>query len=364
MHIKISRTNLLTILTRASQFSESRGTVAVLGYALFTTTETGITSTATTLEQQITDTIDCEVISAGSVLVPVSQVLDITKRLPKDATVDIKATEKRLTIKSGSYQSHVSLMDTADFPAISAQDYPCSFTVPASVLRRCFDRVAFAISTEETRYYLNGVYIHTDGGKLKFCATDGHRLALTRIVQPEMTGEFSEGVIIPRKLVTDISRILDGDAPVTVRISQSRVMFDFGYCRVEGKLVEGTFPEYDRVIPRHNENTVTIPSRVMSDTVMRVATVNPLKSKPVKIEITEGSVNISCSHEGNEASDVISTEYENNPLTIGFQARYIADVLAGFVGDSVWMFADSSAPAVIRDTGDEDVLCVLMPMRI
>ena len=364
MHVKISRTNLLTLLSRASQFSEARGTIAVLGYALFTATETGVTSTATTLDQQITDTIDCEVISPGSVLIPVSQALDIAKRLPKDADIEIKATEQRLTIKSGSYKSQVALMDTADFPVMAEQDYPCSFTVPANILRRCFERVSFAMSTEETRYYLCGLYLHTDGDKLKFCATDGHRLALARIVKPELSGEFSEGIIIPRKLVTDITRILDGDAPVTVRMGQSRIMFDFGCCRVEGKLIDGNFPEYDRVIPRNNANTFSVTARVMSDTVSRVATVNTLKSKPVKLDIADGVVNISCSHEGNEASDVISTEYENNPLTIGFQARYIADVLAGFSGDSVWLLADSSAPAVIKDAGDEDVLFVLMPMRV
>lgn len=364
MHVKISRTNLLTLLSRASQFSEARGTAAVLGYALFATTETGIASTATTLDQQITDTIDCEVVSGGKVLVPIAQVLDITKRLPKDAEIDIKATEHRLTIKSGSYKSHVAMLDVSDFPNMTVQEYPCSFTVQSNILRRCFERVSFAMSSEETRYYLCGVYLHTDGDKLKFCATDGHRLALTRIVRPEISGEFSEGIIIPRKLVTDISRILDGDAPVTVRLGQSKIMFDFGYCQVEGKLVDGSYPEYDRVIPRNNANTFSVPARVMSDTVMRVATVSPLKSKPIKLDIADGAVSISCSHDGNEASDIISTEYENNPLTIGFQARYIADVLTGFSGDSVWMLADSSAPAVIKDSGDEDVLFVLMPMRV
>lgn len=365
MHITIERTALVTVLTRASQFSDARGTIPVLGYALFTATDSGLTSTATILEQQITDRAECQTEAAGSALIPVAQVLDIAKKLPREAVITIRTTDTRLTIKSGSYSSHVALVDTRDFPVMPETEYECSFTVDASVLRHSLERVSFAMSSEETRYFLCGVFIHTDGEKLKFCATDGHRLAVSRIVRPDITGEFDKGVIVPRKLVTDIVRLLDGAGEVTVRLSGNRIMFDLGFCRVEGKLIDGNFPEYQRVIPKTNGNIVTLPTRQFNDAVQRVSVVSKDRSKPVKIILDSGEMTITCDQDGNSAEDKISVEYEKDQLTIGFQARYISDVLSGFVGNSVWKFGDGSgSPAVVMDSGNEDILCVLMPVRV
>lgn len=363
MQIQITRQSLLASLIRASQFSDARSTVPVLGCALFDATGDVVTLTATNMEQQITAIVDCTIKEPGKALVPVSQILDIVRRLDKDADVSMTAKDGKLTVRSGRYHSSVSVLDPDDFPVMSSAEYTSSFSVEGAVFKRALDRVSFAISTEETRFYLCGVYMHLTEDKLKFCATDGHRLAVSGFNRPENIQDF-DGIIIPKKLVSEISRALDGVDTVNISISQSRILFDIEQKQITGKLIDGSFPEYDRVIPKHNENDVTVDSRVLHDTVQRVAAVSSLKSKPVKFELSENSLDVSCSDGGNIATDNVACVYDKNALTIGFQARYIADVLSGITSESMWLFDNESSPVIILDEKDENVLFVLMPMRV
>ena len=365
MHFTIQRETLIAALSRAAVAAATKATIPVLSCARFQVSDTQASITATDLEQQITETVDVTGHEPGDFLIPVVQVLDIAKRLPKGAEVDIRSSGNTgVTIKSGRYHTTLNVLDPADFPEYSSGEYACTFTVSASVLKSAMQAVQFAVSTEETRYYLCGIHIHTDGDKLKFVATDGHRLALSRIVKPEMTGEMPGGVILPRKAVSDVLKMLDVADTVVVSLSESRARFEFGFCTLETKLIDGSFPDYERVIPRNNQHILTVSSSSLDATTQRVAAVGKEKSRPVKFEMNGETLNLTCQSEGDTATDSLDVTWTGEPMEIGFQARYVSDVLTQVKGNAICAFADNSAPVLISDDANEDVRFVLMPMRV
>ena len=365
MHFTIQREHLLTALTRASVAVAQKTTIPALSYARFQVTETHASITATDLEQQITETIEVTGHEAGDFLLPVSQVLDIAKRIPKGAEIDIRSSgNTAITIKSGRYHTTLAVLDPSDFPEYTSGEYDCSFTVAAGDLKNAMQAVQFAISTEETRYYLGGIHIHTDGDKLKFVATDGHRLGLSRIVKPEMTGELPGGVILPRSAVANARKLLDVADTVRVSLNNSLARFEFGFCTMETKLIDGSFPDYERVIPRNNDRKLVAASRSLDAAIQRVAAVSKEKSRPVKLSMEGDTLNLSCTHDGDTASDVLDVSYDGEPMSIGFQARYMADVLTQVKGNAICLFGAEGSPVLISDDANADVRFVVMPVRI
>ena len=365
MHFTISRESLISTLSRAAVAVATKATIPVLSCARFQVSDMQASITATDLEQQITETVEITGHEPGDFLIPVVQVLDIAKRLPKGVEVDIRSSgNTAVTIKSGRYHTTLAVLDPSDFPEYASGEYACTFTVSASGLKSAMQAVQFAVSTEESRYYLCGIHIHTDGDKLKFVATDGHRLALSRIVKPEMTGEMPSGVILPRSTASNVLKMLDVSDTVRVSLNRSRARFEFGFCTLETKLVDGTFPEYNRVIPSGNQNKLTVSSDTLDATVQRVAAVSKEKSRPVKFSVGGDTLTLNCTHDGNTAEDVIDVAYEGEPLEIGFQARYIADVLTQVRGNAICLFRDGSSPVLICDDANEDVRFIVMPMRV
>ena len=365
MHFTISRESLISTLSRAAVAVATKATIPVLSCARFQVSDMQASITATDLEQQITETVEITGHEPGDFLIPVVQVLDIAKRLPKGVEVDIRSSgNTAVTIKSGRYHTTLAVLDPSDFPEYASGEYACTFTVSASGLKSAMQAVQFAVSTEESRYYLCGIHIHTDGDKLKFVATDGHRLALSRIVKPEMTGEMPSGVILPRSTASNVLKMLDVSDTVRVSLNSSRARFEFGFCTLETKLVDGTFPEYNRVIPSGNQNKLTVSSDTLDATVQRVAAVSKEKSRPVKFSVGGDTLTLNCTHDGNTAEDVIDVAYEGEPLEIGFQARYIADVLTQVRGNAICLFRDGSSPVLICDDANEDVRFIVMPMRV
>ena len=365
MHFTIQRETLISALSRAAVAAATKAAIPVLSCARFQVSDTQASITATDLEQQITETVEITGHEPGDFLIPVVQVLDIAKRLPKGAEVDIRSSGNTgVTIKSGRYHTTLNVLDPSDFPEYSSGEYACTFTVLAGVLKSAMQAVQFAVSTEETRYFLCGIYIHTDGDKLKFVATDGHRLALARIVKPEMTGEMPGGVILPRKAVSDVLKMLDVADTVAVSLSESRARFEFGFCTLETKLIDGSFPAYERVIPRNNQHILTVSASSLDATTQRVAAVGKEKSRPVKFGMNGETLNLTCQSEGDTATDSLDVTWTGEPMEIGFQARYVSDVLTQVRGNAICAFADSSAPVLISDDANEDVRFVIMPIRI
>jgi len=236
----------------------------------------------------------------------------------------------------------------------------------APELRRLIDKTKFAISTEETRYYLNGIYVHAHDGALRAVATDGHRLALAEMDIPP-GAEGLPGVIIPRKTVAEIRRLIDGgDADVSLSVSEAKIRFHYGSAVLTSKLIDGTFPDYERVIPKGNEKELTIDNKVFADAVDRVATISAEKSRSIKISLTQDNLALTVNNpESGNAHEELMVDYSADPLEIGFNAKYLLDVANQIEGRDATFFLDSPAsPALVKDAEDPGALFVLMPLRV
>ena len=255
-----------------------------------------------------------------------------------------------------------------DFPNMTAGTLPHQFALPADILRDLIDRTRFAISTEETRYYLNGIYLHVAGDKLRAVATDGHRLARVEATLPDGAAQIP-GVIIPRKTVGEIRKLLDeGTAIVNIGLSETRIRFEIGPIRLTSKLIDGTFPEYERVIPQDNDKILHVGRKDFSDAVARVAAISQERSRPVKLTLSENLLVLSASSPeqgtATEELDEGRATYTSGPLEIGFQARYLNDITEQIHDKVEFRFSDGSAPTVVQDSADPSALYVLMPMRV
>ncbi len=246
------------------------------------------------------------------------------------------------------------------------------FALPAGVLRAMIDRSRFAISTEETRYYLNGIYLHATESEgapvLRAVATDGHRLA--RVEEPLPAGaEGMPGVIVPRKTVAELRKLIEETSDqVTVALSDTRIQFTLGPVMLTSKLIDGTFPEYDRVIPRGNDKVLRVVKKDFAEAVARVAAISLERTRPVKLSLARDLLVLSAANPehgtATEELDGTRVHYDNGPLEVGFQARYITDITDQIEGEVEFLLADGGAPTIVRDASDASALYVLMPMRV
>jgi DNA polymerase-3 subunit beta len=255
---------------------------------------------------------------------------------------------------------------------MTAGTLPHHFSLPAATLRGLIDRTRFAISTEETRYYLNGIFLHVkevDGTRmLRAVATDGHRLARVEEPLPEGAGSMP-GVIVPRKTVAELRKLLDEmTGEIEVALSETRIQFKLGTVQLTSKLIDGTFPEYERVIPRDNDKTLRVGKSDFATAVARVAAISTERSRPVKLSLARDLLVLSASSPdqgtATEELDSDHVKYEAGPLEIGFQARYLNDITDQIDGEVEFRFSDGAAPTIVQDAGDASALYVLMPMRV
>jgi DNA polymerase-3 subunit beta len=249
---------------------------------------------------------------------------------------------------------------------MTADGFTHSFVLKAPELTRLIDKTKFAISTEETRYYLNGIYVHGHNEKLRAVATDGHRLALAEMDLPEGAAGLP-GVIMPRKTIAEIRRLIDGsDADIAISISEAKVRFHFNSAIITSKLIDGTFPDYERVIPKGNDKELTIDNKVFANAVDRVATISAEKSRSIKVALSQDSLSLTVNNpESGNAHEDIVVDYSSEPLEIGFNAKYLLDVAGQIEGrDAVFLLDNPAAPALVKDTEDENALFVLMPLRV
>jgi len=310
----------------------------------------------------------------GATTAPAATLYEIVRKLPEGAEVefDYPGGETQLKLRAGRFSTSLVVLPTEDFPAMTAGALPHRFGLSAQALRGLIDRTRFAISTEETRYYLNGIYLHaaeSDGTKvLRAVATDGHRLARVEEPLPEGAGVIP-GVIVPRKTVAELRKLLDEvSGEVEIGLSDTRIRFQVGAVELTSKLIDGTFPEYERVIPRDNDKVLRVGKKEFSDAVGRVAAISTERSRPVKLSLAKHLLVLSASSpEQGTATEELDSDhvnYEAGPLEIGFQARYLNDI-TDQIGDNVeFCFSDGAAPTVVRDAADQSALYVLMPMRV
>jgi DNA polymerase-3 subunit beta len=294
------------------------------------------------------------------------------RKLPDGAEVEIKRDpeKERLTLSSGQSRFALQTLAPEDFPDLTAGEFSHTFQIAAADLRRLIDKTRFAISTEETRYYLNGIYLHTAmRGKqptLRAVATDGHRLAQAELVSPK-GAEGMPGIILPRKTVHELHRLMeDSSDTVEVGVSTSKARFAIGNITLTSKLIDGTFPDYGRVIPKGNDKDLKVPNADFKSAVDRVSTIASERGRAVKLNIKADKLVLSVNNpEGGSATEEIGVEYRADPLEIGFNAKYLLDIASQLESEMAhFQLADPGSPTTVKDASDEGALFVLMPMRV
>jgi DNA polymerase-3 subunit beta len=353
---------------------ERRNTIPILANVMLAVRDGGLTLTATDMEIAIVEDVAASTSRNGACTAPAATLYEIVRKLPENAEIELDhgGGDGQLALRAGRYATSLVVLPTDDFPSMTAGTLPYKFGLPASVLRGLIDRTKFAISTEETRYYLNGIYLHaaeSDGGKvLRAVATDGHRLA--RVEEPLPDGAAAmPGVIVPRKTVNELRKLIDElTGEVEIALSDTRIQFHAGTVKLTSKLIDGTFPEYERVIPRDNDKVLRVHVRDFSSAVGRVSAISSERSRPVKLSLARDLLVLSASSPeqgtATEELDGDHVKYEAGPLEIGFQARYLNDITDQIAGEVEFRFSDGSAPTVVRDAADASALYVLMPMRV
>ena len=373
MKLTIERGDLLGALSHVQNVVERRNTIPILSNILLTAKDGMLTLTATDLDIEAVDSAPANISKDGAITAPAGTLFDVVRKLPGGADVELALDPEngRLSIRSGRSQFALPTLPASDFQTMGSDDGATSFEVDAADLRRLIDKTRFAISTEETRYYLNGVYLHAaetpEGGKVLRCvATDGHRLALAETPAPKGS-EKLEGVIVPRKAVTEARRLIDtASDPVTLEVSDNKIVVRSGNAVLTAKLIDGSFPDYARVIPKGNDKKLTIDNKAFEAAVDRVSTVSAERSRSVKMSMEDGRLVLAVSHaETGQGQEEIEADYAHEPMEIGFNAKYLLDI-AGQIeaADAEFLFNDPASPALVLDPEDAHAQYVLMPLRV
>jgi DNA polymerase-3 subunit beta len=372
MKLVIERAALLKSLAHAQSVVERRNTIPILSNVKLSTTERGLALNATDMDIDIIETASAEIEVQGATTAPAHTLYEIARKLPEGSQVELEgaADGSQITLRSGRSKFSLAALPVEDFPMLSGGDLPYSFTLPAGDLRRLIDRSRFAISTEETRYYLNGIYLHAatgaDGEMLRAVATDGHRMARVDAPLPDGAAGMP-GVIVPRKTVAELRKLIEETThPVTVSLSETKIRFAFDGTILTSKLIDGTFPDYERVIPAGNDKDLEVPCKEFAAAVDRVSVISTEKTRAIKMTLESRSLILSAqSPDSGNAVEELEANYHGGLLEIGFNSRYLLDIAQQITGDSIrFSLSDSASPAVVSDVADDSAVYVLMPMRV
>ena len=372
MKITIERAALLRALGHVQSVVERRNTIPILSNVLLRSENGRLSLSATDMDLELIEVVEAKIAREGRTTAPAHTLYDIVRKLRDGSEIELDAaTDKNtLFLRSGRSTFQLTCLPAEDYPVMTGAPLSHEFLLSSAELKSLIDRTRFAISTEETRYYLNGIYLHTaksgEVSVLRAVATDGHRLARVEIMIPDGAAGMP-GVIIPRKTVVELRKLLDEiDQPVRIELSESKIRFDFGDGVLSSKLIDGTFPDYDRVIPVNNDKELEVDCALFAEAVDRVATISSEKSRAVKLAVDRNTLTLSAtSPENGTASEEIEVNYRSSPIEIGFNSRYLLDIAQQIKGDTaMFSMADASAPTILRDAADSSALYVLMPMRV
>jgi DNA polymerase III subunit beta len=372
MKFSMERSALLRAMSRAQSVVERRNTIPILANVLIEAEGDGVSFRATDLDIEVIDRATAMVSRAGATTVPAHTLHEIARKLPDGAMVELSddGQSGRLEVRAGRSHFSLATLPREDFPMMASATYHTGFSCPAPVLRRLFDKAKFAISTEETRYYLNGVYFHvakaTESPVLRCVATDGHRLARIDAPLPEGAAEMP-GVIVPRKTVGELRKLLDDDeAAIAVSVSETKIRFATPEVTLTSKVIDGTFPDYSRVIPASNPRRMEVDAAEFAQAVDRVATVSSERSRAVKMVLDDDRLVLSVhAPDAGAADEELAVAYGDERLEIGFNAKYLLEI-AGQVDreNAVFLFNSSGDPTLMREGNDESAVYVVMPMRV
>ena len=372
MKVTLERAALLKSLGHVHRVVERRNTIPILSNVLLRAEKGSLLLRATDLDLDITETVAADVGQPGATTLPAHVLYDIVRKLPDGAQVSLEASgdNGQLLLRSGRSRFTLQSLPESDFPDLNAADLTHRFILPAGDLKRMIDKTQFAISTEETRYYLNGIFMHTTdvGGHimLRAVATDGHRLARIELPAPVGSGGMP-GVIIPRKAVAEVQKLVeDINAEIIIEISTTKARVTFGDVVLTSKLIDGTFPDYARVIPAGNDKRLIVERAQFAEAVDRVSTISSERGRAVKLSLTDGRLTLTVTNpDSGSATEELEVDYDSGDLDIGFNARYLLDITAQLDSDTaLFKLADSGSPTVIQDRDGAAALYVLMPMRV
>ncbi|MCZ2328033.1 DNA polymerase III subunit beta [Bartonella sp. F02] len=374
MRVTIDRSQFLKSLSRVHRVVERRNVIPILSNVLIDASGHGVQLKATDLDLEVIESSIAHIEEAGAITVPAHLLYDIVRKFPDGNEIILETDvnqENTMSVVSGRANFRLQCLPKKDFPESLPGQFNYRFSLLASSLKYLLDCTQFAMSTEETRYYLNGIYFHIidDGAvkKLRLVATDGHRLAQADVEAPSGTEDMT-GVIIPRKTVGELQRLLteETDSDVCVELSETKIRFSVGSVVLTSKLIDGVFPEYQRVIPTDNDKKLIVNRQEFSSAVDRVSTISNDRGRAVKLTIEDGLLRFVVSNpDSGSAEDQLVADYTSAPLDIGFNSRYLLDIAAQLSSDEmIFMLNEPGAPALIRDNGDTNALYVLMPIRV
>jgi DNA polymerase-3 subunit beta len=372
MKVTVEQSALVRSLGHVHRVVERRNTIPILSNVLLRAVQGSLHLKATDLDIEVQESIAADTAMDGATTVPAHVLHDIIRKLPEGAQVSLERTGDtgQLQVRSGRSRFVLQALPEADFPDLTAGEMSHGFAIDAEALLRLIEKTQFAISTEETRYYLNGIYVHTvdvDGtALLRAVATDGHRLARSETTAP--TGSAGmPGVIVPRKTVAELQKLLqDHDGTIDVSLSTQKIRFVIGAVTLTSKLIDGTFPDYTRVIPVANDRRLTVERADFARSVDRVSTISSERGRAVKLSIGDGRLTLSVNNpDAGNAVEELEVDYDAPALDIGFNARYLLDIAGQLEGDTaLFKLADPSSPTLIQDREGASTLYVLMPMRV
>ncbi len=372
MKVTLERTALLKSLGHVHRVVERRTTIPILSNVLLSASDGGLQLKATDLDLEVTETAPADVGQPGATTLPAHTLYEIVRKLPDGAQVSLESDQDggQLQLRSGRSRFTLQSLPESDFPDLAAGEMAHSFKLGAGELKRLLDKTQFAISNEETRYYLNGVFLHVteaDGkALLRAVATDGHRLA--RLETPAPAGAAGmPGVIVPRKAVAEVQKLIeDPSAEITIELSPAKIRFTLGSVVLTSKLIDGSFPDYARVIPTHNDKYVTVERKDFSEAVDRVSTISSERGRAVKMSISAGRLVLSVTNpDSGSAIEELEVDYDGEPIEIGFNARYLIEIAGQLDSDTtLFKMSDSGSPTIIQDRDGASALFVLMPMRV
>jgi DNA polymerase-3 subunit beta len=371
MKLSISRETLLKQLKHSQSIVEKRTSIAILSNVRLKATSNLLETTATNNDITIQGNTEAFVEQEGVTTVSAHKLYEIITKIPEGVMVSMELSNEgdRLAISAGKAQFSLACLNADAFPDMTRVDDGVTFTLESTNLRNTLSKALFAVSTEETRQYLNGVYMHVsndgDEQSLRFVSTDGHRLARLEFTLPEGANDLS-GVIIPRRTVIELRKLAETCDELKLTINEKKLQAEAGDVVFTSKLIDGTFPDYERVIPSDNKKEMDVSRQALMQAVDRVSILSHEKSRSIKFGLHKDNLMISANNPDQEnALEEVKVEYDADDIDVGFNAKYLSEIGSHIQGeDMLFYFKDSTSPVIVKDPEDVSSLFVVMPMRI
>jgi DNA polymerase-3 subunit beta len=367
MKFSIQREILLKPLQQVTGVVERRQTLPILGNVLLSATKKDLSLTATDLEVELQAQTKVAVAEPGEITLPARKLLDICRTLPEEAEIHIAIKEDRAQVSSGKSRFTLATMPASEFPVVEKIKNPNKLAVPQGDLRSLIDRTAFSMAQQDVRYYLNGLMLEPASGLLRAVATDGHRLAICEYPMDIDAGNGGPQVIVPRKGVQELHRLLEEkEEPVQLEIGSNHIRITTGSLRFTSKLIDGRFPDYNRVIPENTDKCLLVNRELLRQALTRTSILSNEKYRGIRLDLSKNNIKIQAHNpEQEEAVEELDVNYTSDPLLIGFNVTYLLDVLGAVQANEIEiMLSDANSSALIRQPSADECRYVVMPMRL